>query len=99
VPETHTVALIPRRVGVIDSQHGLVGGQDFLQAGDCNQLSSVWYHTTTNQDMWLAAAQRNPQTWAGWLITRCETVLNGVVSISVQWVRYGIDFVVQVIGK
>lgn len=95
----HTIALIPRSVGVIDSQYGLVGAQDFLQVGDCNQISAAWYRITTNQDIWFAAAQRDPQTWAGWLIVQGETVLGGVVSTSVQWVRRGIDFVAHVVAQ
>ena len=96
---SHIVALIPREVGEIDSQHGLIGGQSILQAGDCNEPSSVLYSITTNHGIWFAMAQRDPHTWGGWAMVQYETVLRSVVSTGVQWVRDGIDVVVHVVGS
>ncbi|NBU64077.1 MAG: hypothetical protein EBS29_06215 [Chloroflexia bacterium] len=96
-PGTYTLALIPRQVGVIDSTHGLVGSQPFLQTGDCHQGASAWYSITTNQDLWFAAAQRNPHTWAGWLIIQIETGLHSLRATSTQWLHRGMDFVMQMI--
>jgi len=88
-----TIAVIPRSVGVIDSQQGIVGGQAFLQAGDCNQLSSAWYTITTNQPALFAAAQRDTQTWSGWLVVTSETNSAAVTQIGVRGMRDAINLV------
>ena len=87
------IAVIPRTLGLIGSQQGMVGGQAFLQAGDCNTVASSWYRITTNQPALFAAAQRNPQTWSGWLVATSETNLGIVTQIGVRWLRDTIDMV------
>ena len=89
----HTIALIPRTVGVIESQQGLVGGQALLQAGDCNQPVSAWYTTTTTQDILFAIAQRDPQTWSGWLVATSEKNISTVTQIGVRGMRDAINLV------
>jgi hypothetical protein len=89
----YTIALIPRTVGVIDAQQGLVGGQALLQAGDCNQLASAWYTVTTSQAMVFAAAQRDPQTWSGWLVATSEKNISTVTQIGVRGMRDAINLV------
>jgi len=85
-----TIAVIPRTLGLIDSQQGVVGGQPLLQAGDCHPLAS-WYIITTNQSALFAAAQRDSHTWLGWLVATSETNSATVTQTSVYWLRAGID--------
>lgn len=88
-----TIAVIPRTLGSIDSQQGVVGGQPLLQAGDCHPVASPWYTITTNQDIWFAAAQRNPHTWIGWLVATSETNSAAVTQIGVRGMRDAINLV------
>ena len=89
----HTIALIPRSVGVIESQQGLVGGQALLQAGDCNQPASAWYTVTTSQAMVFAVAKRDPLTWSGWMVATSEKNISTVTQIGVRGMRDAINLV------
>ncbi len=87
------IAVIPRTLGLIDSQQGVVGGQPLLQAGDCHPVASPLYSITTNQDIWFAAAQRDPHTWVGWLVVTSETNSAAVTQIGVRGMRDAINLV------
>ncbi len=87
------IAVIPRTLGLIDSQQGVVGGQPLLQAGDCRAGALSWYTITTNQDIWFAAAQRDLHTWSGWLVATSETNSAVVTQIGVRGMRDAINLV------
>lgn len=90
-----TIAVIPRTLGLIHAQQGLVDDQAFLQAGDCDSVVPAWYRITTNQAVFFAVAQRDPHTWAGWLVATSETQLASVTQIGVHWLREAVGVAVN----
>lgn len=100
-----TIALISRTRGYVDSLQWIVNGQAFLQAGDCKTNPPELYVIPANQPALMAAAQRDPQTWSGWLVASSEKTIASVTQTSVQWghvvidqVKIGYQWVVTVTG-